>query len=433
MDHAARRANFIRDQLPEEGLFAGHHWRIATKPLMLPGKIARELERLGPILHKFYRASNRLYHESTARKLHPWVSVLLDRGKPKEIISLNRHSRFRNSLPNVIRPDILLTEDSWTITELDNIPGGIGLTAWLNKTYSEAGFEVVGGPRGMPDGFTHIFEGRNNCHIIISEESSTYRPEMNWLCGLLDDRFAVRDSSFTGWFDSDTVYRFFEMFDLDNIKCATLLFANNRLKVTPPPKTFLEEKLLLALLHDPRLKEYWERELGEDSFQFLLEHTPTTWAVEPDPERVDGKIPGLDIADWIEAGDFSQRRRQLVLKVSGFSEFAWGSRGIFVGHDLPKNEWSNVLQNAIEEFHSSPYVIQKFHKPRRLDIHWFNFESEEELPLDGRARLCPYYFAKDSGTDHSTSLGGILATVCPANKKVIHGMPEAVLAPCSVG
>jgi hypothetical protein len=29
-------------------------------------------------------------------------------------------------------------------------------------------------------------------------------------------------------------------------------------------------------------------------------------------------------------------------------------------------------------------------------------------------------------------LGGMLATICPADKKIIHGMSEAILAPCAV-
>ena len=27
-------------------------------------------------------------------------------------------------------------------------------------------------------------------------------------------------------------------------------------------------------------------------------------------------------------------------------------------------------------------------------------------------------------------LGGVLATICPADKKIIHGMKDAILAPC---
>jgi hypothetical protein len=43
-------------------------------------------------------------------------------------------------------------------------------------------------------------------------------------------------------------------------------------------------------------------------------------------------------------------------------------------------------------------------------------------------RLCPYYFV----VGEETRLGGILATVAPADKRVIHGMTDAILAPCRV-
>ena len=39
--------------------------------------------------------------------------------------------RFRDQLPAVIRPDIIPTQDGMVITELDSVPGGIGITACL--------------------------------------------------------------------------------------------------------------------------------------------------------------------------------------------------------------------------------------------------------------------------------------------------------------
>jgi len=29
-------------------------------------------------------------------------------------------------------------------------------------------------------------------------------------------------------------------------------------------------------------------------------------------------------------------------------------------------------------------------------------------------------------------LAGILATICPADKKIIHGMKDAIMAPCAI-
>jgi len=35
-------------------------------------------------------------------------------------------------------------------------------------------------------------------------------------------------------------------------------------------------------------------------------------------------------------------------------------------------------------------------------------------------------------TGETAELAGILATVCPADKKVIHGMKDAVMVPCAI-
>ncbi len=44
-------------------------------------------------------------------------------------------------------------------------------------------------------------------------------------------------------------------------------------------------------------------------------------------------------------------------------------------------------------------------------------------------RLCPYFFVDPEA--ERTQLCGILATFCPADKKIIHGMKDAALIPCA--
>jgi hypothetical protein len=51
--------------------------------------------------------------------------------------------------------------------------------------------------------------------------------------------------------------------------------------------------------------------------------------------------------------------------------------------------------------------------------------------MSGRVRLCPYYFVQGDSDAARAALGGVLATICPADKKIIHGMPEAIFAPCA--
>ena len=48
--------------------------------------------------------------------------------------------------------------------------------------------------------------------------------------------------------------------------------------------------------------------------------------------------------------------------------------------------------------------------------------------MTSRVRLTPYYFV----VGETTQLGGVLATLCPNDKKKIHGMVDAIMAPCAI-
>src|SRR5271170_4097636 len=193
------KARFIRARLPKDGLFTGQDWRVSPSPFPLGPELAAELEGLGRLLLQFNRSVNLLYRQSLAGKQPAWVAGWLGQGKPPELLETQRAAAFKNELPRVIRPDIILTETGPVITELDSVPGGIGLTAWLNQTYSAlpgGSPPVIGGADGMLQGFSGIFGGAPSVHIVISEEARTYRPEMDWLAGQLGGGFKVRDTRF---------------------------------------------------------------------------------------------------------------------------------------------------------------------------------------------------------------------------------------------
>lgn len=426
--------------MPESGLFADQTWRISPTPFPLGSKLARELDSLGRVLLKFYQAVNLLYRQSAEGRQPAWVAQLLDQGKPDELLALQHSPVFKNAIPRIIRPDILLTDDGFSITELDSVPGGIGLTAWLNQTYSRSGVrsqkpDLVGTASSMLEGFSSIFDGANNIHIVVSQEAASYRPEMEWLAAQLGSRFRVRDADFMEFEPGDAVYRFFELFDLDNVPNHRSIFdsaARTDLIVTPPPRAFFEEKLLSALLWNHNLREFWRTQLGEGFLKRLQGHTPYSWVVDPTPLPPHAGIPRLDITDWQQLKTLSHRQRDLVLKVSGFSPHAWGARGVYLGSDLSGADWGEAVDRAVRDFPTSPWVLQRYTKPRSIESAWFDFERERLVPMHGRVRLCPYYFVSGEGPAARTSLGGVLATICPADKKIIHGMSEAILAPCSV-
>ena len=427
----AERLDSIRRHIPAEGLFAEKDWLLSPEAFPIDLKFERDLEQLGHRLFVFQRACNQLYQLSVKGKQPAWIASYLDAGKPPELVEYSRQKSLRDALPAVIRPDLVLTEEGYTIAEIDSVPGGIGLTAWLNQTFSRLGEDVIGGAEGMIDGFHSILP--DGADIVVSEEAATYRPEMVWLSGQLNERFpekswTVKPAENYSPAAGRAVYRFFELFDLPNIPGVDQILqaaADGSIQATPPIKPYLEEKMWFALFWLQPLREFWRRELGEKYFSKLQEAIPYTWLLDPTPLPQHAVIPRLELHDWREAGNLSQKERDLLLKVSGFSPLGWGSRGVSLGRDLPQNEWQQRIEAALANFSQAPTIMQKFHKGRLFEHRHWNSDGTELLTMKGRVRLCPYYFVEGDGV----KMRGALATIVPADKKLLHGMRDAILVP----
>ncbi|HEX5646020.1 MAG TPA: hypothetical protein VFX56_03540 [Nitrospira sp.] len=499
---AFNRCTAVRAGLSETGLFASARhrvtndivpsthtatsWRISPSPLILSQEQLTFFTQLGPQLLSFYRALNRLYHESVKGAQPTWVASWLDQGKPDALVNYSRMKRFRDSVPHVIRPDVIPTQDGMVITELDSVPGGIGLTAAMSRLYAdlpaqhstpsplraprglidagplseastEPRYDLVGGRDGMVRGFGSMLRSvqkdLTGCvAIVVSEEAKDYRLEMTWLAAQLREqgspvwcveprairftedglRLSVNNSEHT----IGLIYRFYELFDLLNIPKAELVqYAVKKewVAVTPPYKPALEEKSAFALLHHPVLSPFWRKELGPDCFLHLTTIMPKTWLLDPSPIPPTATIPGLyagerAVANWSGLETATQKERHFVIKPSGFSELAWGSRGVSIGHDLPQAEWVGALRNALASFPTTPYLLQEFHKGRLFEMDYLDEGTNRLTHMAGRARLSPYYFV----TGEKVELAGILATICPADKKILHGMKDAIMVPCAV-
>lgn len=457
----------INDEIPKEKLFSAEKrnvhpdcntsWRISPEPFWISQEDLSWFEELGPHLLNFYRACNLLYSQS-ARGIQPsWVAEYLDIGKPENVIQHGRMNRFKSQLPGVIRPDILpTTEDTKVITELDSIPGFIGATGCLSRLYTKLGYAVIGGKDGMVNGFAEMIRALAKkddptLAIVVSDESEDYRPEMVWLANALSDAglktaavkpheviFSEEGLSVQcedGKIDIDVVYRFYELFDLPNIPKTELIFYSAKKRtvvLTPPPKAYLEEKLCLALFHHPSLQPFWQRQLGKKTYPFLQKVIPQTWILDPRPLPPHAVIPNLEIdkipvTDWRQLSAVTQRQRELVIKPSGFSELAWGSRGVKVGHDLPTEEWAAAIENGLAAFEKTPHVLQQFHTATRVRMEYYDFETEDMQEMPSRPLLRPYYFV----VGDTVKLGGIQAAVCPADKKILHGMVDSIIVPCA--
>src|SRR5947209_6226610 len=429
------RLQTIRAAFPREGLFAEKAWLLSPDAFPVGKKFVAELEQLGHRLFVFQRACNQLYQLSIKGKQPAWIARYLDAGKPKELIEFSRRKEIRDDLPRVIRPDLILTEKGYIIAEIDSVPGGIGLTGWLNQTYSTFDSEIIGGADGMPEGFRSVLP--NGGDIVISQEAATYRPEMEWIAARLNQTSDLKHQT-SPWHvvaaenyepqDGRAVYRFFELFDLPNIPgIENTLRANaeGRISITPPIKPYLEEKMWFGLFWMQPLREFWRRELGEKYLLKLQEVIPYSWLLDPTPLPQHAVIPRLEIHDWREAAKLSQKDRDLLLKVSGFSPLGWGSRGVALGADLPHAEWEKRIDHALETFESLPTIMQRFHKGRLVEHQYWDPDSNELKTIKGRFRLCPYFFVEPD----RVKLRAALATIAPADKKFLHGMSDAILVP----
>lgn len=453
----------LQDAFASTPLFEDKSWRLSPEAWPLSPAQIEDLREIGAACLDYHRALETLYLRSSAGKnllrnkplLAPWVAEYLDRGKPESLVAHARDSRNRGALPTVLRPDLLLTDEGWALTELDSVPGGIGLTGFLNRLYSPTG-EIVGAGDAMVRHFHEAVAALRSdirnplIALVVSEEASTYRPEMEWLAAQLqllgkrvfclspDDIFPLGPSL---CFDLegnpekiDIIYRFFELFDLERIPTAHYFFeswAAGEVVITPPMRPFQEEKLGLGLFHHHLLQDYWAEALPARSLARLRALVPPSWIVDPAPlppgaALVGPSVGGRALNDWRGLADASKKERELILKISGFHETAWGARSVAYGADCSREEWQAAVDIAIADAPQNLHVLQTYRKPRRASHPLYPVAGGEPSPELGRLRLCPYYFVRDDKAE----LSGALATFCPPDKKIIHGMQDAALLPC---
>ena len=457
----------VLEAFSDQSLFENKTWRYSPEAFPLTSAQVKQIEQIGQACYEFYKAQETLYLRSAEGKnllrnrslTAPWVAAYLNRGKPEALIRHARARALRGAMPMVIRPDLLVTEDGFAMTEIDSVPGGIGLTAFLNQLYAPVhGEALIGaGEQDMVAAFYDVLSGRvphvtaPYIAILVSDEAATYRPEMEWLASQLrqqgrrvhvfhpDDVMPLGDDICVG-IDGDpqkvdVIYRFWELFDLANVSIAEFLLKAREaahIRLPPPMRPFQEEKLNLALFHHHILEDYWKENLSRQSYKTLAKVIPQTWVMDPvelPPNAVlDAPlVGGKPMTDWSQLIEASQKERNLIIKISGFHESAWGARSVTLGSDSSRAEWESAIQQAITMADTSLHILQTYEKPKRLR-HSVYQDDGSLYSMEGRMRLCPYYFVNESAK--VAKLQGVLATLCPADKKIIHGMKDAALLPC---
>ena len=447
-------------------------WQLSPEPYLLSAKQQYIIDNLGQVLVRYLEACQELYRGSLKPASLPfvsvatlnWVRLLFQKGKPQSLMTFSEMKRLKPFYQLVIRPDLLVTDDGFKITEIDTCPGGIGFTAALQHAYQQLGFQCAG-IENISKAFVDMLLNNYSAYrvdednksqpfiaIVVSDDFNDYRLEFQYIADqaktyyphiavIHPKQLTLRDKEL-GFLEGDNnyqsiqmVYRMFELYDLPNIPQIELLqyaIKKDLVFCTPPFKPYLEEKFTLALIHCVALEAFWQKQLPAEDVLLLKELILESWILDMTPLPPQARIePALLLnnkrhKDMSQLGALSQKERQLVLKPSSFSRLAWGSHGISIGHDLSQTEWQKAVDEAAES--NLVYLLQRFSPTKVEAYQQFDMNNNTAvLQKEGRTRLCPYYFVYDN----KPQLVGILATTCPKDKKMIHGMRDGVMRPAS--
>ena len=121
----------IKSALAAQPLFEAKTWQLSPEAWPLTREQVAQLGQIGAACLEFHQALETLYLRAVAGKnllrnkplVAPWVAEYLDRGKPAGLVQHARDSRMRGVFSPVLRPDLLLTEHGFALTELDSVPG----------------------------------------------------------------------------------------------------------------------------------------------------------------------------------------------------------------------------------------------------------------------------------------------------------------------
>jgi hypothetical protein len=454
---------------PEPSFFLDKTWQQGPIPFAPQGHGLTELtDLLGQLQvagQAFYKAQSLLYHKShqgapLQRNGHQatpaWIAELYDRGKPSWLVAHGRSPGLRRRLPALIRPDLIWTARGWQLTEWDSVPGGLGLTLYLQQRH---------GLRAAQDPLADFYKALTadpalprfpQVVVAVSQECSTYRPEWDWivkgwqalgvraLCVPAED---LRCEGQAVWVKQgcnlhkvDLLVRVFELFDHANIPAFRALLAaeaQGHVTCSPPMLHYQEEKLSLALLHHPQLQAYWAEQLGSALHRWLQQRVPPAWVMDwshlPLPPLAHLWAPATahgPIGSWEALGALGRHQRPWVIKISGFHPTAWGSRGITIGPRSSTQHWQAALGKTRMLSASCLHILQDYLPPKAYLYPQERMPmAQGELPITlpswHSIRLSPYLTSDQA-------LLGALTTLCPPDALYVHATPRAILVPAQI-
>lgn len=401
-------------------------FHIGTDSFVLPEKLSEELEMHGKSIAAYYQACDDLFQSLPVD--HKWKQVLCA-GKPEWLLAAAAQEGD-NTSHVFLRPDFILTEAGVVTTEIETSPFGLALSYFLNKSYLEQDCEVAVDPEILIKTFIdETLEGNPLGKLlcfVLTEHTQKYTGQFEYLsrelsnfgvtASVVKPEALIVESSGKVTLNGeavDCVYRGFYLHEsLDNPHLETLV--KSEAKVVPGTKSHLEEKAMMGMIWDDDLVPYFQEQLGDEVFDNLRTIVPQTYVLSGvPPARL-----GIDL--WEDISRISRKKRNFILKISGFSDQGSWAKGVTFLNRLSQVDCENVISKALES--DENFVIQEFKKGKKFEQEYYDFDSDSFIIMTGKVRFTPYFCAKTG------KLLTAKSTMCP-NTDFIHAASNSINTP----
>lgn len=391
------------------------NWRVTPDPPKIPAILLNELTRLGTLVEALLRgleehlADSPFLRQELGFPACPQEEILweLERCRPLEMMRLDL------ALEDGEHPKLL---------EIQVVMGGLGITHALRQAYGRHPslpgilplYEACLGrmrenARGSESGVAAAFGAKKSSyrheHLLLARSLKSERLAVAPLSGMTrspEGGLVLPDGR-----KVTVIHRLFRspgIFKHAEAKGRMVLEAlvQNKVRLLNPWKDVLEDKRILALVHNPEAEKQLGRFLDSRKLEELRAYIPYTWRATPE--------------SLISVSALPTSKRDLYLKKGRSFE----SRALFHGRRLSLKQWEAACLKAKLE---GDWIIQQEVRARPWDWRYLDPSSGVVRSMKGYVRLCPFFLKDSQGR---MRLADLLITAREESTRV-HGASDAVL------
>lgn len=392
--------------------------RIPPRPL---GYNAGLLQGVVDAMRGFEEASGVLIREDTGVREKILAGVVIPDGRLYSIYADPGVPHF-----SVARPDVHWRENGVSVSENDEMPGGMPQLVHLDKAY--------GVNAGRWKTFFDWLTERGPLVFVVSHKwSKPYIPEIRWLVSYLcakgypamilttdqmDDLQITGCGVFLKGTRVGTIWRQFPIFEAA-CRLADLVIAAHQGIVRMVPEFAHYGNKTWFHIFKERIRWY-EDHMRPQEFHTLRSILPESHLIHG-AKSFPVQICDIAISTSKVLKELAQKERNaLVLKICGANNLAARSRGVLIGEGINEPVWSQWIEDKLSR--NQPFLIQERFPTGVVRIPVYNTASNRDELFAARVLMRPWVYN-----------GGEIVSVhgCAVPKEYfkVHGMVSMAVVP----